>query len=284
MNNLQYFKKPKLFFKTPAIMGILNITPDSFSDGGKFYIKPKKAIENAIKMQNMGADIIDIGAESTRPGARAIKPELEIKRLKPVIIGLKKKKINISVDTRNSLTMQFALDNGVKIINDVSALNHDTNSINIIKKFKCIVVLMHMQGTPETMQKKPRYNFAPKDIYNFFKKKILACEREGLKRNRIIVDPGIGFGKTSKHNVQILRNLKIFNKLRCNVLIGLSRKRFISDLSNKEKPIDRIAGTIAANQHALEQGVDIIRVHDVKEAMQAKLVWEKLYNKNSINR
>ena len=269
-------KKPYLGFKTPAIMGILNITPDSFSDGGKYFSKPVIAINNAIKMHKMGADIIDIGAESTRPGALPVKPEIEIKRLKPIILGLKNKRLNISIDTRNSLTMKFALENGIKIINDVSALNHDPESINVVKASKCLLVLMHMQGNPQTMQKEPKYNFAPRDIYYFFKKKIMKCEKNGIKKNRIIIDPGIGFGKTSKHNIQILQNLRIFHKLGCNILIGLSRKRFISDLSKKEEPIDRIPGTIAANQYALEQGVDIIRVHDVKEALQAKLIWQAL--------
>ena len=276
MNFSKSFKKPYLGFKTPAVMGILNITPDSFSDGGKYFSKPVIAINNAIKMHKMGADIIDIGAESTRPGSLPIKPEIEIKRLKPIILGLKNKRLNISIDTRNSLTMKFALENGVKIINDVSALNHDPESINVIKASKCLLVLMHMRGNPQTMQKEPKYNFAPRDIYYFLKKKIMKCEKNGIKKNRIIIDPGIGFGKTSKHNIQILQNLRIFHKLGCNILIGLSRKRFISDLSKKEEPIDRIPGTIAANQYALEQGVDIIRVHDVKEALQAKLIWQAL--------
>jgi len=279
MNFSRSFKKSYLDFKIPAIMGILNITPDSFSDGGKYFSKPSIAIQNAIKMQKMGADIIDIGAESTRPGALPIKPEVEIKRLKPIILGLKKKKLNISIDTRNSLTMKFALDNGVKIINDVSALNHDPESINVIKNSKCFIILMHMQGNPQTMQKNPKYNFAPRDIYFFLKKQIIKCEKNGIKKNRIIIDPGIGFGKTNKHNIQILQNLKIFHKLGCNILIGLSRKKFISDLSKKEEPVDRIPGTIAANQYALEQGVGIIRVHDVKEAVQAKLVWQALQKK-----
>ena len=173
MNFSRSFKKSYLDFKIPAIMGILNITPDSFSDGGKYFSKPSIAIQNAIKMQKMGADIIDIGAESTRPGALPIKPEVEIKRLKPIILGLKKKKLNISIDTRNSLTMKFALDNGVKIINDVSALNHDPESINVIKNSKCFIILMHMQGNPQTMQKNPKYNFAPRDIYFFLKKQIM---------------------------------------------------------------------------------------------------------------
>ena len=279
MSHFQHIKgKTFLGFKTPGIMGILNITPDSFSDGGVYYSKPTKAIQTAIKMVKMGADIIDIGAESTRPGARLIKPEIEIKRLRPILKGLKRKNIRISVDTRNSLTMKFALDEGVQIINDVSALNHDSNSINVIRSSRCFIILMHMQGNPKNMQKNPRYKFAPRDVYNYLKKQITKCEKNKINKNRIIIDPGIGFGKTSKHNIQILQNLKIFHKLGCNILIGLSRKRFISDLSKKEKPIGRISGTIAANQFALDQGVDIIRVHDVKEAMQAKLVWQALQN------
>ena len=279
MSHFQLIKgKTILGFKTPGIMGILNITPDSFSDGGAYYSKPTKAIQTAIKMVKMGADIIDIGAESTRPGARLIKPEIEIKRLRPILKGLKRKNIRISVDTRNSLTMKFALDEGVQIINDVSALNHDSNSIKVIRSSRCFIVLMHMQGNPKNMQKNPRYKFAPRDVYNYLKKQITKCEKNKINKNRIIIDPGIGFGKTSKHNIQILQNLKIFHKLGCNILIGLSRKRFISDLSKKEEPIGRISGTIAANQFALDQGVDIIRVHDVKEAMQAKLVWQALQN------
>ena len=133
-----------------------------------------------------------------------------------------------------------------------------------------------MQGNPSNMQKNPNYKFAPRDIYNFLNKQIHNCKKNGITKSRIIIDPGIGFGKTSRHNIQILQNLKMFQKLKCNILIGLSRKRFISDLSKKEKPVDRIAGTIAANQYALDQGVDIIRVHDVKEAFQAKKVWQKL--------
>ena len=268
--------KLNLGFQTPAIMGILNITPDSFSDGGKYFSKTSYSINHALKMIKMGADIIDIGAESTRPGSKPIKPQEEIKRLKPILIGLKRKKIRISVDTRNSLTMKFALDQGVKFINDVSALTNDDESINIIKNSKCFIILMHMQGNPLNMQKNPKYRFAPKDIYNFLNKQIHNCKKNGIKKSRIIIDPGIGFGKTSRHNIQILQNLKMFKKLRCNILIGLSRKRFISDLSKKERPIDRIAGTIAANQYALDQGVDIIRVHDVQEAFQAKQVWQKL--------
>ena len=268
--------KLNLGFQTPAIMGILNITPDSFSDGGKYFSKTSYSINHALKMIKMGADIIDIGAESTRPGSKPIKPQEEIKRLKPILIGLKRKKIRISVDTRNSLTMKFALDQGVKFINDVSALTNDDESINIIKNSTCFIILMHMQGNPLNMQKNPKYRFAPKDIYNFLNKQIHNCKKNGIKKSRIIIDPGIGFGKTSRHNIQILQNLKMFKKLRCNILIGLSRKRFISDLSKKERPIDRIAGTIAANQYALDQGADIIRVHDVQEAFQAKQVWQKL--------
>ena len=278
MSHFQHIKgKTFLGFKTPGIMGILNITPDSFSDGGVYYSKPTKAIQTAIKMVKMGADIIDIGAESTRPGARLIKPEIEIKRLRPILKGLKRKNIKISVDTRNSLTMRFALEEGAQIINDVSALNHDSESINVIKFSKCFVILMHMQGNPQTMQKNPKYKFAPNDVYNFLKKQIKRCEKNKISKSRIIVDPGIGFGKTSKHNIQILQNLNLFHKLGCCLLVGLSRKRFISDLSKKEKPIERIPGTIAANQFAMDQGVGIIRVHDIKEAMQAKLIWHALH-------
>ena len=273
----KFIKKPSLGFKTPGIMGIINLTPDSFSDGGRFYNKTKYTIKKAIEMVDLGADIIDIGAESTRPGAKTIKPEIEIKRLKPVINSLLNKKIRVSVDTRNSSTMDFALEKGVQFINDISALQNDHESVKIIKKYpKCFIILMHMQGTPQTMQKNPKYSFAPKDIYHFLKGRIEFCKKNKISKKKIIIDPGIGFGKNSKHNIQILQNLGLFNNLGCNLLIGLSRKRFISELSRNEKPIDRIPGTIAANQFALDQGADIIRVHDVKEAIQAKSIWEVL--------
>ena len=166
-------------------MGILNITPDSFSDGGKYFSKPVIAINNAIKMHKMGADIIDIGAESTRPGALPVKPEIEIKRLKPIILGLKNKKLNISIDTRNSLTMKFALDNGVKIINDVSALNYDPESINVVKASKCLLVLMHMQGTPTTMQNNPLYDDVIDDILAFFEDRIGDAINAGISHEKM---------------------------------------------------------------------------------------------------
>ena len=264
-----------LGFKTPAIMGILNITPDSFSDGGKYFHKPSVAIKNALKMNKIGADIIDIGAESTRPGALPIKAEIEIKRLKPIILGLKNKNITISIDTRNSQTMKFALENGVKIINDVSSLNYDTESINVIKKSKCFLVLMHMQGNPLTMQKNPKYKNVLLDIYDFFEK----STNEKFKDKKVILDPGIGFGKTLKHNLTLISKISLFHSLGFPILIGTSRKRFINQISGEYDSEDRIGGTLASVIFLLSQGVQIFRVHNVREIKQGIMVYKKINEK-----
>lgn len=258
------------FTKGPLLMGVVNVTPDSFSDGGDF-LDPEKAINHALQLLEEGADILDIGGESTRPGAKTITPEEEQVRILPVIKGIKDQapKAIISVDTRNSDTMQKAIEYGANIINDVSALTHDPQSLSVVSKVQIPVILMHMQGTPETMQNKPDYHDVVKDILDYLKKRIDDCVTNGIDKNKIICDPGIGFGKTLEDNLMILKNLDKFQALGCPILLGASRKSFIEKLIPGTPADQRLAGSIAAAIKGLDQGVQIFRVHDVKETKQA---------------
>ena len=262
---------------SPHIMGVVNVTPDSFSDGGDF-IDPHKAIEHGLKLLAEGADILDIGGESTRPGAQAVTPEQEQQRVLPVIEGLKKivPECVISVDTRHSDTMQKSIELGADIINDISALTHDAHSVGVVSKAQVPVILMHMKGTPETMQGKPKYEDVVEEIYDYLKARIDACEKRSIARHNIIIDPGIGFGKTLEDNLKILKNLDKFQNLGAAVLLGASRKSFIEKICF-ETPVDqRLAGSIAAAIKGLQQGVQIFRVHDVAETKQAFTVWQAM--------
>ncbi len=259
-----------------SIFGILNITPDSFSDGGE-NLNFKNAIKNAEFMVKNGASFIDIGGESTRPGAKLIKAETEIFRVMPVIQKLNSKNINISLDTRNSSTMKLGILSGVKVINDVSALNHDKKSVEVINKYNTPVIIMHMPGNPETMMKKNKYVDVLLDVYDFLENKINDLLKKGINRENIIIDPGIGFGKDYKQNITLLRNISIFHSLGVPVMLGVSRKRFIDSISKESNPSHRLGGTISATLLAKSQGVRIHRVHDVKEINQALLVFEKLF-------
>ncbi len=260
-------------FSSPSIMGILNLTPDSFSDGGKFnkYSNSLKRINNLIKF---GADIIDIGGESTRPGSKEVNPKKEFKRLEKVLKVFKKKnkKTCLSLDTRKPEVMSKGLKFGVDLINDVSGFNFDKRSLFIVKKNKIPKVLHHMQGTPNTMQIKPKYKNVLLDIYDFFEKSI----RTKFKDNKIIIDPGIGFGKTLKHNLTLISKISLFHSLGLPILIGTSRKRFINEISGKYDSKERLGGTLGSALFLLSQGVQIFRVHDVKEVKQAILVFEKI--------
>jgi len=245
-------------------MGILNVTPDSFSDGGR-YLKPADALAQAEKMAEEGADIIDIGGESTRPFAQPVSVEEEIKRVIPVIRMVRKKiKIPISIDTYKSEVARAALEEGADIINDISALRMDSRMGALVASRKVPVVLMHMQGTPRDMQKNPRYRNVISDIRDFLRERIERAREYGIKEERIIIDPGIGFGKTVRHNLQIIRNLKEFKKLGRPLLVGPSRKSFIGKILNLEVR-DRLEGTAAAVALCVWNGADIIRVHDVRE-------------------
>ena len=261
------------FRKIPNIMGVLNLTPDSFSDGGKFNSK-KKGIDNAISLLNCGANLIDIGAESTRPGSKVISENLEWQRIEKILKSLIKRKIPISLDTRKSKIMGKGINLGVKLINDVSGLEFDSQTLNILKKYKVPFVIQHSQGTPENMQKNPRYKNELLDIYDFFEKKIKLLRSKGIKHNKIILDPGIGFGKNLKHNMNLIRNISIFHSLGFPILVGNSRKRFIKELSGKNDSKFRNGGTIASSIYLMMQGVQILRIHDVNETIQGLKIFK----------
>ena len=265
------------FHKIPNIMGVLNLTPDSFSDGGKFNSK-KKGINHAINLINSGANLIDIGGESTRPGSKVIKENLEWQRIEKILKSLIKKKIPISLDTRKSRIMIKGIDLGVKLINDVSGLEFDSQTLNILKKYKVPFVIQHSQGTPENMQKNPRYKNELLDIYDFFEKKIKLLRSKGIKHNKIILDPGIGFGKNLKHNMNLIRNISIFHSLGFPILVGNSRKSFIKELSGKNDSKFRNGGTIASSIYLMMQGVQILRIHDVNETIQGLKIFKNIIN------
>ncbi len=260
-------------FSRPTIMGILNLTPDSFSDGGVFNKKTKsfKHIQHMIKS---GAKIIDIGGESTRPGSKDINYKIEFKRIKSVLKEFKKKygKTCLSLDTRKPQIMVEALKFGVDVINDVSGFSYDKISQLIIKKNKVSKVLHHMQGIPNTMQIRPNYRNVLLDIYDYFEKNI----KNKFKDNKIILDPGIGFGKTLKHNLTLISKISLFHSLGLPILIGTSRKRFINQISGKYDSKERIGGTLASILFLLNQGVQIFRVHNVNEVKQGILVYKKI--------
>jgi dihydropteroate synthase len=262
------------FKKLPNIMGILNLTPDSFSDGGKFNNK-KQGLNHALHLLKSGADIIDIGGESTRPGSKSINKEKEWNRIKDILKD-SNKKFPISVDTRKSDIMNKSVKFGVKLINDVSGLDYDHQTIEILKKFNIPFVIQHSQGNPEIMQRNPKYKNVLLDVYDFFEKKIKYIRANGIKHNNIILDPGIGFGKNLKHNMNLISNISIFHSLGFPVMLGLSRKRFIKDLSGKNDTKERLGGTLSSSIFALMQGVQILRTHDVNELIQGIKVFKNL--------
>jgi len=262
------------FQKIPNIMGVLNLTPDSFSDGGKFNSK-KKGTDHALKMYQSGANIIDVGGESTRPGSNAINIKLEWSRIEKIIKSISKK-IPLSLDTRKSEIMEKGINLGIKMINDVSGLSYDAKTIDILKKYKIPLVIQHTQGIPENMQNHPRYENELLDIYDFFEKKIKFLRSIGIKHSKIIIDPGIGFGKNLKHNMNLISNISIFHSLGFPILVGNSRKRFIKEISGKNDTKNRIGGTVASSIYLMMQGVQILRVHDVDELLQGVKVFNRL--------
>jgi dihydropteroate synthase len=270
-----------LKFSIPHIMGILNVTPDSFSDGG-LYLKKPKSYNHGSLMINDGASIVDIGGESTRPGSKNVNEKTEWERVKKVIIKLKKNfpKIILSLDTRKSNVMKKGIKAGINIINDVSGLNFDNQSFNTINSEKTPFILNHMQGTPKTMQKNPKYENVLLDIYDFFERKINFCLENNFKKELIIIDPGIGFGKNLNHNLRILSKISIFHSLGCPILIGTSKKRFIEHIVTKLDTPDRTGGTLSSVLYGLSQGVQLFRVHNVKEINQGILVFKKILNAN----
>jgi dihydropteroate synthase len=252
----------------PLVMGILNVTPDSFSDGGR-HADYASAIEAGHAMLEAGADVLDIGGESTRPGAMPVPPEEECRRILPVIRELAKA-ATISVDTRNAATMLAALEAGAEIVNDVTALRHDPAAARVLARSEASVILMHMLGDdPRTMQRDPRYGDVALEVAQFLAERVAWVERQGIPRARIAVDPGIGFGKRLPHNLALMDRLPLLAGLGCPILVGVSRKRFIGELSGVEQADQRVAGSVAAAIAAAQRGATILRVHDVAETAQA---------------
>jgi len=256
----------------PLIMGVVNVTPDSFSDGGDFA-STEDAIAQGIRLAEQGADIIDIGGESTRPGAGEVSAEEEINRVVPVVRTLAERGLAVSIDTRHAVVMEAAVAAGARIINDITALTGDPASAATAAKSGADLVLMHMQGEPKTMQADPRYADATLDLLDYFTERLAALAKLGVDPARIALDPGIGFGKKDPHNLLLLSELAAFQVFGCPVLLGVSRKGFVGRLSRKEPPKDRLAGSLAAGLAGFDQGVQIIRVHDVAETFQARAIW-----------
>ncbi len=257
-----------LEFDRPQIMGVLNVTPDSFSDGGDFT-DPQIAIAHGRAMLEAGADIIDIGGESTRPGAAPISPEAEFVRVETVIASLAASGALISIDTRHASVMAAALARGARIVNDVTALTGDPESRKVVAKSGAAIILMHMRGEPRTMQQAPTYDDAPIEVTEYLAARLAECAAAGIKRERIVVDPGIGFGKDKAHNLEILDRVTLLHALGCAILLGMSRKSLIGRVTNAVAPKDRLPGSLAGALHGIEHGVQIVRVHDVAETRQA---------------
>ncbi len=263
------------FGKRTQIMGVVNITPDSFSDGGKF-LDLNSAIEQVYKLVDQGADIIDVGGESSRPGSSNVRINEELKRVIPVIKKVRKKiKVFISIDTCKSEVARQAFDSGVDILNDISSLSYDSKMAKVLSEYKALVILMHMKGTPKTMQNAPEYRDVISEIYDYFEKKIFLAVEKGINRDKIIIDPGIGFGKKVEDNIEIFRRLREFKSLGRPILIGSSRKSFIGDILKKTTD-ERLYGSLGSYACAIMNGADILRVHDVSEARDLVRVVDKI--------
>ncbi|MBI1219253.1 MAG: dihydropteroate synthase [Rhodobacteraceae bacterium] len=260
----------------PRIMGILNVTPDSFSDGGD-HATPADAVGHARAMQAAGADILDVGGESTRPGAAEVPVAEEIARTAPVIAALRAAgAAPVSIDTRKAGVAQAALTAGARIVNDVSAFGFDAGMAAVVAASGAPVCLMHARGTPATMQADPRYDDVLLDVYDYLADRVAFAEAAGIARSRILIDPGIGFGKTAAHNLALLRRLSLFHTLGCPILLGVSRKRFIGTIGGAPAAKDRMPGSVALALAGIAQGVQIVRVHDVPETRQALALWQSV--------
>ena len=259
----------------PQVVGIVNATPDSFSDG--VHADPDTAIAAGHAMSAAGAALIDVGGESTRPGAQPVWEGDEVKRVLPVVEALARSGTAVSIDTRKASVMEAALAAGAAVVNDVSALTWDPRSAEVVARAGCPVVLMHHQGTPETMQQSPQYDRpVPFEVYDWLEARIEAAVAAGIDRARIVVDPGLGFGKTVQHNLQLLNGLALLHGLGCPLMLGASRKRMIGALSAEAPTDQRLPGSIALALKGAEQGVQLLRVHDVPETLQALRVWRGL--------
>ena len=256
-------------------MGILNVTPDSFSDGGD-RLDPAVAIADGERMWANGADILDIGGESTRPGATPVPELLEQARILPVIEALARTGAVISADTRHASTMRQALDAGARIINDVTALRHDPDALRVVAQARCPVVLMHTRGTPATMMVLAHYGDVAVEVFRELAERLAVAEAGGVPRANIAIDPGFGFAKAHQHNLSLLQRLPLLLGLGCPIIAGLSRKATIGRLTGEADPKAREAGSVAAAIYALERGARIVRVHDVRRTRQAISVWQAL--------
>jgi len=259
----------------PQVMGILNVTPDSFSDGGQLA-NAGSAVEAGVQMASEGAAILDVGGESTRPGAQTVWAQDEIERVRPVVERLAAGGSAVSIDTRKSEVMTAALQAGARLLNDVSALTFDPRAAEVVAASGAPVILMHHLGSPETMQQDPRYDDVLVEIYVWLEERIAAAEAAGIDRSRILIDPGFGFGKTVAHNLELMNGLALFHSLGCPLVVGASRKRTIGALSNEAPADQRLGGSIAFALKAVEQGAQIVRVHDVPETVQALRIWRGL--------
>ncbi|MBL8562723.1 MAG: dihydropteroate synthase [Gemmobacter sp.] len=261
----------------PRLMGILNVTPDSFSDGGQF-LAPEAALRQGREMAGAGAEIIDVGGESTRPGAVLVPEGEEIARTAPVIAALRAGGIEtaISIDTRKAAVAEAALNAGASFVNDVSAFTFDAGLKPVVAGAGAPICLMHAQGTPQTMQADPRYEDVLLDVYDFLAEKLAEAEAAGIPRERIMVDPGIGFGKTLEHNLTLIRGLSLFHGLGCPILLGVSRKKFIGTIGGEQDAARRAPGSVAVALAGVAQGAQVLRVHDVWETRQALSLWRSV--------
>lgn len=257
----------------PSVMGILNVTPDSFSDGGD-HDGPQAALDHARQMVDEGADLIDVGGESTRPGASWVTVSDEIARVQPAIQGIRAQmRLPISIDTRKEGVARAAIDAGADIVNDVSGFTFDSALADYCAAERLPVIIMHSQGDPATMQRAPSYDNVLLDVYDFLEERIEHLVSLGLPRSQIMVDPGIGFGKSLEHNLMLLNRISLFHALGCAILLGVSRKRFIGTIGNAPEPKDRAAGSVSVALHGVMDGVQMLRVHDVAETRSALNLW-----------
>ncbi len=261
--------------ESTRIMGILNVTPDSFSDGGQHF-DTGIAISHAGEMVRDGAEILDVGGESTRPGAEAVSTSEEIKRVVPVIEGCRSLGVEISIDSRKKAVMEAAVAAGATMINDVTALEYDPESLDFVAASNLPVCLMHSSADPKVMQDNPQYDNVVFDVIDYLSHRVEVCEAAGIGKERIIVDPGIGFGKTLEHNLQLIQGLPFFHSLGCKILLGVSRKSFIGKVTGEADAQKRVAGSISAALFGLNSGVQILRVHDVAETRQAAQIWQSV--------
>jgi len=273
-------KRPNLLdfsFSSPHVMGILNITPDSFSDGGLF-VDTDVALNEVHKMINCGVSILDIGGESTRPGAEILGAAEEIERILPVINKIRtlNSTIPISIDTRKSEVWRISKEAGANMLNDVSGMNYDKGMAAIVKKTNSPLCVMHSRGTPQNMKEHAHYENILLDVYDYLENTINKCMMAGIQKRNIVIDPGIGFAKTLEHNLTILRGLSIFHGLGCPILLGASRKKFIGTIALEQNPLKLGAGSVTVALEAINQGVQMLRVHDVFETMQALRLWKSL--------